>query len=140
MNKPASKRLGEIVLRTSNKEDMVAFYKNVVGLETYAEIGTSYFFKISDDLPGHPQLLAIFKENVPSNGPGEPGFSKTNKNNSTLHHFTFTLKSDDFKKEKKRVQNLVPEMRTSSHTGQNWKSFYVYDPEGNTVEFVAVSK
>lgn len=130
------KRLAEIVLRTPNREDMISFYRNVVGFATYKEFGAATFLKISDDLKGHPQVLAIFDAGIPSNGPGEPAFKGHEANRTTVHHIAFSLVKNDFEREQKRFAELGYEIRKATYVQMGWRSFYIYDPDGNTIEFV----
>jgi len=53
----SKKRLGELVLRTSNVDTLAEFYINVIGLELYASFKRNRFLKVADDFEGHPQLL-----------------------------------------------------------------------------------
>ena len=130
------KRLAEIVLRTPNRENMVKFYRDVVGFSEYKDLGAVTFLKISDDLKGHPQVIALFDDRIPSNGPGEPRFDGHNVNQTPVHHIAFSLAKHDFENEKKRFVDLGQEIRTATYMQMGWRSFYVYDPDGNTIEFV----
>ena len=67
--KAIQKRLGELVLRTSDVENLANFYRDVIGLEPFASFGTNVFFKVSEDFEGHPQLLAIFDKSKQFRGP-----------------------------------------------------------------------
>jgi catechol 2,3-dioxygenase len=130
------KRLGEIVLRTPQREEMVDFYTRVIGLEPYKELSIATFLKVSDDLNGHPQVLAIFDPEIASNGPGEPTFTGHDVSLSPLHHLAFAVDADGFDAELRRIADLGHEVRTAAHRVMGWRSFYIYDPDGNTVEFV----
>lgn len=130
------KRLGEIVLRTGQIDALKRFYRDLIGLEEYCQIGTAQFYKVSDDLQGHPQILAVFAEDWESNGPGEPHFSGCNNSKGTLHHIAFSMEREDWYKERDRLEHLGCEVRTTTYSAMQWRSAYVYDPDGNTVEFV----
>jgi catechol 2,3-dioxygenase len=130
------KRLGEIVLRTPNRKDMINFYCDVVGFPEYKDLGPVTFLKVSEDLKGHPQVLALFDAEIPSNGPGEPQFDGHNVNETPVHHIAFSLTKQDFDSEQKRFADLGYEIRTAAYIQMGWRSFYVYDPDGNTIEFV----
>ena len=41
--------MGELVLRSPNAQASVDFYRDIIGLETYATIGNATFLKIDDD-------------------------------------------------------------------------------------------
>jgi catechol-2,3-dioxygenase len=55
------KRIGEIALRSENAPALVEFYRDVIGLEPYASLGSATFLKVDEDFEGHPQILAIFQ-------------------------------------------------------------------------------
>ena len=134
--KATRKRLGEIVLRTSNVEEMTAFYRNVIGLEPYAKIGNGNFLKIADDFEGHPQLLAIFEKSWEFSGPKNIRPGDANAGVGTLHHFALVLEKSDFEREKDRLQRLELDLQFADHVQMGWRSIYLHDPDGNSVEFV----
>ncbi len=134
--KATRKRLGEIVLRTSNVEEMTAFYRNVIGLEPYAKIGNGNFLKIADDLEGHPQLLAIFEKSWEFSGPKNIRSSDANAEVGTLHHFALVLEKADFERERDHLQRLDLDLQFADHVQFGWHSIYLHDPDGNSVEFV----
>jgi catechol 2,3-dioxygenase len=130
------KRLGEIVLRTTRIDEMKRFYREIIGLEEYRRIDRAQFFKVSDDLEGHPQILAVFQDDWESNGPGEPHFAGHDPARTTLHHFAFSMEPTDWEEERRRLSDLGSEIRSTTYPTMKWRSFYVFDPDGNTVEFV----
>jgi catechol-2,3-dioxygenase len=135
MMKPR-KRIGELVLRSENAEALVKFYRDVIGLEPYASIGSATFLKVDDDLEGHPQLLAIFQESHTFSGPKDVKTDLANSRVGTLHHFAFVVDQQDFESEKDRLlaRNLSLQFAEFSQFG--WRSIYLFDPDGNSVEFV----
>ncbi len=132
----SKKRLGELVLRTSNVDVLAEFYINVIGLELYASFGDNRFLKVADDFEGHPQLLAIFDNTKSYSGPKniEKGISENGK--GTLHHFAFTLERDDFELEKIKLKELGIEFKSAVYEVFGWNSIHFHDPDGNSVEFV----
>jgi catechol 2,3-dioxygenase-like lactoylglutathione lyase family enzyme len=46
--------LGELALRVNDLPSMVAFYRDVVGLEVWYEYPDCGFFRIADGVEGHP--------------------------------------------------------------------------------------
>jgi catechol 2,3-dioxygenase-like lactoylglutathione lyase family enzyme len=130
------KRLGEIVLRTTKLNAMIAFYRDIIGLHEYQVFEKACFLQIADDLPGHPQLLVLFDASIASNGPGEPPFAGHDTWHSPLHHFAFAVDLADFASEQERLAGLGYELRTATHLPMQWRSFYLYDPDGNVVEYV----
>ncbi|RSC92799.1 VOC family protein [Tenacibaculum singaporense] len=132
------KRLGEIVLRTQQYHKMIDFYENVVGLEKYTTYGYVNFYKISDDFEGHPQLLAIFKED--HQGPGKPNFKGFDIQKSSLHHFAFAMEKEEFQKQKYALETLGYDCKYTEFSPLKWQSIFIFDPDGNTVEFVSHNK
>lgn len=130
------KRLAEVVIRTAQLEKMVSFYMNVIGLEAYKKMSSAHFLKVSDDLDGHPQVIAIFDYKIPSNGIGEPSFAGVDVRQSSLHHFAFALEKPDFYAGQERLKKFKHEFRTITYPNLLWRSLYLYDPDGNAVELV----
>lgn len=134
------KRLGELVLRTKNTQEMVAFYQNVIGLDIYAQFGSATFLKVDEDFEGHPQLLAIFDKTHAFSGPLNMQPAAADSASGTLHHFAFVLDSGDFDTERDRLLKNGIDVQYAEHKSFGWKSVYLYDPDGNSVEFVSFEK
>jgi catechol-2,3-dioxygenase len=130
------KRLGELVLRSANPRSLVEFYRDILGLELYATIGSATFLKVADDLEGHPQLLAIFDKSHGFSGPKDNQPDVADSKSGTLHHFAFALAMKDFLSEQDRLQGLNVDIHFSDHPKFGWRSIYMYDPDGNSVELV----
>jgi catechol-2,3-dioxygenase len=130
------KRLGELVIRSENQEPLVEFYRQVIGLELFASFGSATFLKIDDDLEGHPQLLAIFDLSHTFSGPQNIYEDKADSRSGTLHHFAFALAPEAFASERIRIQNMGIELELAEHPAFGWRSMYMYDPDGNSVELV----
>jgi catechol 2,3-dioxygenase-like lactoylglutathione lyase family enzyme len=124
---PAIKMLGELALRANDLDAMVAFYRDIVGFEVYSDLRPLLvFLRIADGVEGHPQLLGIFDRST------EVGQATT-----TLDHFAFSIDVSDYESEKARLESLGVGVVTKEFPGFHWRSLFFYDPEGNTVEFVA---
>ena len=124
---PTIKALGELALRANDLEVMVAFYRDVVGLELYSdERPLLVFLRIADGVEGHPQIFGIFDRET------EVGQATT-----TLDHFAFSIDLSDYESEKARLEALGVPLATREFPIFHWRSLFFYDPEGNTVEFVA---
>lgn len=132
----AKKRLGEFVLRSEKPQALVAFYRDVIGLELFATVGSATFLKVADDLEGHPQLLAVFEKTHAFSGPENLNPSQANAGGGTLHHFAFALEKDYFRSEVERLQGLGAALRHAEHSRFGWRSVYLFDPDGNSVELV----
>ena len=130
------KRLGELVLRSTNSQTLVEFYRDIIGLEPYATLGNATFLKVDDDFEGHPQLLAIFDKSHEFSGPKDLQSEVADSRVGTLHHFAFVLEQHDFNSEPYRLQKLGIELEFAEHSPFGWRSIYMYDPDGNSVELV----
>jgi len=130
------KRLGELVIRSENAQRLVHFYQDVIGLEPFASFGSATFLKIDDDFNGHPQLLAIFDKSHTFSGPKEMQADKADVTSGTLHHFAFVLEKEDFLAEQERLRTSGIELQYAEHPRFGWRSVYMFDPDGNSVELV----
>lgn len=134
--KPTGKRLGELVLRTANVDKLTEFYRDVIGLEPYASFGSNRFFKVADDIEGHPQMLAIFEKAKEFSGPKEMDTEQASSATGTLHHFAFALQREDFDRETRRLQERGLDLQFEQYEVFGWRSIHFHDPDGNSVEFV----
>jgi catechol-2,3-dioxygenase len=124
------KGLGEIALRVKNLDEMQEFYENVIGLELMKRFDHAVFFKIAEGVEGHMQILALFDRT------GDENYTGIDSKKSTIDHIAFGISKNDFDSEKKRLEEIGLEVRTAYHEWVNWRSLYIYDPEGNNVELV----
>ncbi|QHI70287.1 VOC family protein [Tichowtungia aerotolerans] len=130
------KRLGELVIRSENPQALVRFYREVIGLKSFAAFETATFLKIADDFKGHPQLLAIFDKAHKYSGPQAMQVDRAESAAGTLHHFAFAMDLEEFKAEQDRLQKLGVELELGEHPPFGWRSIYMHDPDGNSVEMV----
>ena len=130
------KRLGELVIRSKQPEVLVAFYREAIGLEPFATLGSATFLKIDDDFEGHPQLLAIFDKEHEYSGPLHMQTGRADSQSGTLHHFAFALDAADFDAERERLQGMGIAVEPGEHRQFGWRSLYMHDPDGNSVELV----
>ena len=130
------KRLGELVLRSENAETLIDFYTTVIRLEVYAASGSVTFLKIDDDYEGHPQLLAIFLETHLFSGPKDVNTETASSKLGTLHHFAFVIDQQGFESEKERLTGEGVEIWFTEHSQFGWRSMYLFDPDGNSIEYV----
>ncbi|MEO8609454.1 MAG: VOC family protein [Chloroflexota bacterium] len=130
-----AKQLGEVVLRTPNVQKMAAFYRDVIELEPYIAMGTMQFFKIAVGINGQAQAIGIFDLKEVSDVDDTP-FAGQDVGKTPLHHFAFIIDVKDYYDELKRIAALGYTIRTMEHPIKQSRSFYLYDPDGNTVEFV----
>ena len=124
------KGLGEIALRVADLDAMQRFYQEVVGLELLRRLDHAAFFRIADGYGGHTQVLALFDRS------GQPGYLGLDAGRTTVDHLAFEIDFADYEAEKARLEGLGVEVTTAEHAWVLWRSLYVDDPEGNTVEWV----
>jgi catechol 2,3-dioxygenase-like lactoylglutathione lyase family enzyme len=129
------KQLGEVVIRTPNMQQMVAFYRDVVELEPFKVQGTMQFFKVSAGFGGQAQAIGLFEPGEVSDV-DDTAFDGHDVRKTPVHHFAFIIDRKDYAHEFKRISALGHQLRTMEHSLTQSRSFYLYDPDGNTVEFV----
>ena len=132
------KALGEIALRVNSLDDMQHFYEHVIGLQLVKRFPKAAFLKIADGYGGPTQVLALFDRSGEILGPRVHSTAPEGVSTraSTLDHLAFEIDLADYDAEKERLQQLDLKVETAVHEWTKWRSLYVSDPEGNTVEFV----
>jgi catechol 2,3-dioxygenase len=124
------KGLGEIALRVHDLDAMQRFYEEVIGLEVLRRFDQAVFFKMADGFGGHTQVLALFDRS------DQPGYSGLDPATTTVDHIAFEIERADFDAELKRLKDMGLAVETAEHAWVHWRSLYVDDPEGNTLELV----
>jgi len=122
--------LGEIALRVVDLDVMQRFYEEVIGLELMQRFEKMAFFRIADGYAGHTQILALFDYTE------HPSSAAPDAEHSTIDHIAFSIALEHYESERQRLQKLGLDVSTAEHTWVRWRSLYVKDPEGNTVELV----
>ena len=105
--KNAVRALGEVALRVNDLERSQQFYADVIGLELMRRFDHAAFFRIAEGYGGHTTVLALFDRQT-----------SVEQAHSTVDHLAFTI------------------ALAATHEWVHWRSIYVRDPDGNTVEFV----
>ncbi|WP_394199982.1 VOC family protein [Litoreibacter albidus] len=132
--------LGEIAIRCIDLNAMVAFYRDVVGLEPMndPDTGDIVFFRIADGIAGHTAVLALFRHDIegagntrtgsepPATGPG-----------SSLHHLALSLHWEEQDAVVAWYEKLEREYQVETFAWIGWRGVFTKDPDGNTVELVA---
>ena len=124
------KGLGKIALRVHDLDAMQRFYEQVIGLKVLRRFDQAVFFKLAEGFGGHTQVLALFDRSA------QPGYSGLDPATTTVDHIAFEIERADFDAELKRLQDMGLAVETAEHAWVHWRSLYVDDPEGNTVELV----
>ena len=127
---PVVRGLGEIALRVNNLDAMQKFYEEVIGLPLLQRFAASAFFKIAEGRDGHAQVLALFDRS------GNAGQPQPDAAASTVDHIAFEIALADYEGELARLRALGLPVSTAKHDWVHWRSLYVTDPEGNSVELV----
>lgn len=117
--------LGEVALRVNDLDAMQHFYAEVIGLELLRRFDGAAFLRIGEGFAGHTTVIALFARGV------DVGRERT-----TLDHLALTIAAEDFEAEKARLEASGCRVTTAEHAWVHWRSLYVEDPEGNTVELV----
>ena len=131
------KRLVELVLRSTNVQASVEFYCDVICLKPYASLGNATFLTIDDESEGHPQFLAIFDQSHEFGGPKDMQPDQATSGVGTLHHFAFMLELKDYQPELERLQSLDVDLHVEEFPTFGWRSIFMHDPDGNSVELVS---
>ncbi len=129
--------LGEIAIRVRDMDIMVAFYRDILGLEILSRRDGDriVFFRICDGFAGHTAVLALFRDD---GGEGDEVIPTDQRRpQSSLHHLALTVSHDeqDAAVEWYEANDIVCRVQTFPWIG--WRGVFVSDPEGNTVELVA---
>lgn len=116
----------ELALRVNDLASMKSFYRDVVGLEVYADPEPYFvFFKVAEAVEGHPQILGLFDRKAP-----------VEQDRSTLDHLAFLIDLVDYDMHAKRLRDNGVEVSPKTFPHFHWRSLFFRDPEGNTVELV----
>ncbi|WP_299193881.1 VOC family protein [uncultured Litoreibacter sp.] len=132
--------LGEIAIRCNDVAPMVAFYRDVIGLELMTEADAPIvFFKIAEGFGGHTSVLALFGKAAPV----RPGLHPTGEDHvetgakSSLHHIALSLPYAEQEAVMTWYEAIGQQYRVELFEWVGWRGVFTTDPEGNTVELVA---
>src|SRR5690348_8614696 len=129
------KQLGEVVIRTPNMQKMAAFYRDVVELEPFKTQGRMQFFKVSDGFMGQAQALGLLALSEVADV-DDPPVDSHDVRKTPFHHLAYIIDHKHYNTAFNRISALGYELQTMEHSLTQSRSFYLYDPDGNTVEFV----
>lgn len=134
---PASERgfvvlgLGEIAIRCRDLPAMTTFYRDIIGLEIFADRGGIVFFRLGNGVAGHTAVLTLFDRDRDPERPGPETPS------STMHHLALTVAAADQQAACQWFDRHGVAWRAENFGWVGWRGIFVTDPEGNTVELVA---
>jgi catechol 2,3-dioxygenase-like lactoylglutathione lyase family enzyme len=118
------KRIGHVLLRTSDMERSRRFYTTILGFEVVEE--DPEHGGIFMALPGHGHTLDIF--------PADPAAAPLTEGGVGVHHIAFQVDSDQALTDAYfgLLEHGVKIARAVDHVSQ--KSVYFRDPDGNLLE------
>ena len=135
MDRPFTIRdLGEVAIRCCDLAAMTAFYRDLLGLEVidgdYPE--TAVRLCIGTGHGGEARHLTLFVDDDGDGGEAE--------DDPPCHHLVLTVSVADLPVAAAwfRARGLAVEQAERPSLG--WKSLYLRNPEGNTVELVAATR
>jgi catechol-2,3-dioxygenase len=117
--------LGEVALRVNDLAPMLAFYRDVVGLEVWREEEGFVFFRVAEGVEGHPQALVLFDRGV-----------EVSREQGTLDHLAFVIDLEDYEARRLQLEAAGLQVSPKEFPFFHWRALFVRDPEGNVVEFV----
>jgi catechol 2,3-dioxygenase-like lactoylglutathione lyase family enzyme len=135
--------LGEIAIRCADFGAMFAFYRDVIGLELMnllEERGIA-FFRISECVAGHTNVLALFRDGACTrDAAADAARPPLAGAHSSLHHIALSLSFE----EQEALMRWY-EANGIKHTVEifgwaGWRGVFTQDPDGNNVELVAFSE
>ncbi len=128
--------VGEVVVRVVDLQRSIAFYRDVLGFEVLRVLHDAIaFMRVADGVAGHTQIIGLFSQTWASNREGKT-WSGFNPPTSTLHHFALEIALDDYADTLDYLTRQGLQPNTAVHGWIGWRSIYVSDPDGHTVEFV----
>ena len=135
-----ARAIGEIAIRCIDLDAMVAFYRDVIGLEPLndPENGRIVFLRIAEGFAGHTAILALFDHDVEGAGQTR-GSAKPPKTGpaSSLHHLAFSLPWEEQDAVMAWYEKLGRDYNVEYFDWVGWRGVFTFDPDGNTVELVA---
>jgi catechol 2,3-dioxygenase-like lactoylglutathione lyase family enzyme len=117
----------EVVLVVEDIEQSLAFYRDVLGLETFSPPDLRMkFLRIGSGGDGIPQQIVLVPRSRVS---AEPLVR-----NRRLHHIGLEVAPEEYTRERERLAGLGFELRGGTHPFMPVEAFYLDDPDGNEVE------
>lgn len=125
--------LAELVLWVHDLERSVRFYRDTVGLNVISppHLKNAIFLQVDQSTSGVPQQIVLVQ--LPADALPLP----VEKTKRALHHIGIEIVSEDFDKERERLERLGLALRFGEHPFLPVRAIYLDDPDGNEVELVA---
>jgi catechol 2,3-dioxygenase-like lactoylglutathione lyase family enzyme len=135
--------LGEIAIRCVDFKAMLAFYRDVIGLEVMnlnKERGIA-FFRISDGVADHTNVLALFRDGAGTrDAAADAAKPPLAGAHSSLHHIALSLPFEEQEAVMVWYENKGVAFNVDVFDWVGWRGVFAQDPDGNTVELVAYSE
>jgi catechol 2,3-dioxygenase len=129
--------VGEVVLRVADINSSISFYRDVLGFPLIRVLHDAIaFMRVADGVAGHTQIIGLFDREWVSSREGHK-WEGCAPVNSTLHHFAIEIALDQYESTLDYLIGRGLRPNTSTHPWIGWRSIYVSDPDGHTVEFVS---
>ena len=140
MSRPFSPRaLGEIAVRCTLFSEMVAFYRDEIGLTVLpdGDRGGIVFFDLGPSHGGHRQVLALFDHGIEGHPVPPVAGGSVDGPRSTLHHIALALSHAEQEAAEAWLRERGHPTRWQEFGWIGWRGLFTRDPDGNTVELVA---
>ena len=132
--------LGEVAIRCGDLSTMMAFYRDIIGLEVLSDNHRDgiVFFRICEGFGGHTAVLALFRHDA-----GRPELHPRSREKpetgarSSLHHLALSLPFEEQEAVMRWYDTKGIAYRVQEFGWIGWRGIFASDPEGNTVELVA---
>jgi catechol 2,3-dioxygenase len=129
--------LGEIVLRVRDIPRAIGFYRDVLGLALMRHVEDRFaFMRIETGLEGHERIIGLFSADEPSNR-SDTVWGRPDGGAPSLHHFALEIPLAEYEGAVDALTRAGLNPDTNAHRWIGWRSIYISDPDGNTVELVA---
>lgn len=134
------RRIGEVVLRIADMDAMINFYTQTLGLKLLRRFENDVaFLQIGEAAREDVQTLTFFTQTKLSNFQNE-AYQGLEPKTTTMHHFAINIAVEDFDLADNHFAELKIPYSKAVHTWIGWRSIFLQDPEGNTVELVCYDK
>ena len=132
--------LGEIAIRCADFDAMLAFYRDIIGLEVMSlmpERGNA-FFRISEGVAGHTNVLALFRDGAGTrDAAADASRPPLAGSHSSLHHIALSLPFEEQEAVMRWYESKGLEYVVEIFDWVGWRGVFTQDPDGNSVELVA---
>ena len=132
--------LGEVAIRCADLAPMIAFYRDMLGLERLEgnRSGDICFFNLGESHGGHTAVLALFQSDAEQRPEhSEHRGDRMTGAGSSLHHLALTVDATEQQAVIDWYKAQGQSYRIEDFPWIGWRGVFTEDPEGNTVELVA---